>query len=295
MKIDIEGISTSKIDNGIKIESDEDMYILGNIHGYDFQNKKSFNNHYSNNPELKRVVIQRHGISVISSIEKFKDKFFTNISVLIDEKLDNITMLFIYNTIHQTISTTLWKNNAIAKDKLDNELGNFYNVVYIACRGKSEKYLPYDISLFYEVKEILDEALNESLQNLNYPIKIIQTLKDHHITLDMIDKLALKFDKNIDIQQFNNILLELLKNPDIIAYLNMSLHLKDDIKNNTISELQTQKPDYKKIITKPIANITKDTTNTLNLIYQKLPHITIDDNIIIGLITATITNMTNKT
>lgn len=75
----------------------------------------------------------------------------------------------------------------------------------------------------------------------------------------------------------------------------MSLHLKDDIKNNTISELQTQKPDYKKIITKPIANITKDTTNTLNLIYQKLPHITIDDNIIIGLITATITNMTNKT
>lgn len=291
MKIKIDGINISKIENGIQITSEEDMYILGNIHGYDFRNKKSFNNHYSNNPELKRVIVQRHGISVISTIEKFKDKFFTNISVLLDVKLDNITMLYIYNTIHQTISTTLYKNNAISKDKLDNELGNFYNVVYIACRGKADKYLPYDISLFYEVKEILDEALNKSLKYINYPQNITETLKDYHIT--NLEKTAEKICENINMDKFKKQLQQAIENPDTIAYLNMCLHLIDDTKNQAIDELQDNKPNYKQLISKNLAKTmtTENITQTLNKIYEILPHKSIEDNIKIGLITGILTNM----
>ena len=41
-------------------------------------------------------------------------------------------------------------------------------MIYIACKGKSDKIISFDISLFYEVKELVGEALTKSFSNLGY-------------------------------------------------------------------------------------------------------------------------------
>ena len=95
-------------------------------------------------------------------------EFQVNITVLLDVQLDNITLLNIYRTVTETISTISWQVNAINRDDLSNKLGNYYNMIYIACKGKSDKIISFDISLFYEVKELVGEALTKSFSNLGY-------------------------------------------------------------------------------------------------------------------------------
>lgn len=164
----MDGVSISENGNGLLIKSENPFYILANRDNCDFKYITEFDNHYYNEPGLKRVLIEQNGITIITTIEYFEKKFFTNVSILLDVELDNITLLNIYRIVIETISTISWQVNAINKDQLSNKLGNYYNMVYVACTGKSEKTIAFDISLFYEVKEILSNALLESFKDLGY-------------------------------------------------------------------------------------------------------------------------------
>lgn len=164
----MDGVTISKRANGIVFKSENPFYILANRDNFDFQYINEFDNHYYNQPNLERFLVERDGISIITTVEFFENKFFTNITVLLDANLDNITLLNIYRTVIETISTVSWQVNAINKDDLSNKLGNYYNMIYIACTGKSEKIISFDISLFYEIKELVEEALTKSFSNLGY-------------------------------------------------------------------------------------------------------------------------------
>lgn len=168
LDVNMDGVSISKKGNGILIQSQTPFYVLANRDYFDFQYVTEFDNHYYNNENLERILVERNGISVITTVEYFENKFFTNITILLDVKLDNITLLNIYRTAVETISTVSWQVNAINRDDLSNKLGNYYNMIYVACRGESEKLIAFDISLFYEVKELLEEALTSSFEKLGY-------------------------------------------------------------------------------------------------------------------------------
>lgn len=168
MDVNMDGVRISKKGNGILIQSQTPFYVLANRDYFDFQYITEFDNHYYNNENLERILVERNGISVITTVEYFENKFFTNITILLDVKLDNITLLNIYRTAVETISTVSWQVNAINRDDLSNKLGNYYNMIYVACRGESEKLIAFDISLFYEVKELLEEALTSSFEKLGY-------------------------------------------------------------------------------------------------------------------------------
>ncbi len=168
LDVNMDGVRISKKGNGILIQSQTPFYVLANRDYFDFQYITEFDNHYYNNENLERILVERHGISVITTVEYFENKFFTNITILLDVKLDNITLLNIYRTAVETISTVSWQVNAINRDDLSNKLGNYYNMIYVACRGESEKLIAFDISLFYEVKELLEEALTSSFEKLGY-------------------------------------------------------------------------------------------------------------------------------
>lgn len=168
LDVNMDGVRISKKGNGILIQSQTPFYVLANRDYFDFQYITEFDNHYYNNENLERILVERNGISVITTVEYFENKFFTNITILLDVKLDNITLLNIYRTAVETISTVSWQVNAINRDDLSNKLGNYYNMIYVACRGESEKLIAFDISLFYEVKELLEEALTSSFEKLGY-------------------------------------------------------------------------------------------------------------------------------
>ncbi|MBE6485397.1 MAG: hypothetical protein E7Z85_00965 [Methanosphaera stadtmanae] len=168
MKVNMDGVTVSKKGNGIIFKSENPFYILANRDYFDFKYINEFDNHYYNQPNLERILVEKDGISIISTVEFFEKKFFTNITVLLDVDLDNVTLLNIYRTVIETISTVSWQVNAINKDELSNKLGNYYNMIYIACTGKSEKIISFDISLFYEVKELVEDALTKSFNNLGY-------------------------------------------------------------------------------------------------------------------------------
>lgn len=172
MNISLEGITVSDKGNGILIKSETPMYILANRDDFDFKYIGEFDNHYYNEQGLKRILVERNGISIISTVEFFENKFFTNISIILDVELDNITLLNIYRTVTETISTVSWQVGAVNRDELSNKLGNYYNMIYVACRGQSEKIIAFDISLYYEVKELVEEALTESFEDLGYSRQI---------------------------------------------------------------------------------------------------------------------------
>lgn len=168
LDVNMDGVTISKKGNGILIQSQSPFYVLANRDYFDFQYITEFDNHYYNNEGLERILVEKDGITVITTVEYFENKFFTNVTILLDVKLDNITILNIYRTAVETISTISWQVNAINKDELSNKLGNFYNMIYVACRGKSEKLIAFDISLFYEVRELLEEALLESFEKIGH-------------------------------------------------------------------------------------------------------------------------------
>ena len=236
--IDIEGIKVSQADNGLKIESCSDpFYIFGNITGYDFKSNHSFYNHYLNDPINKQVKVERNGIAVIASVEYFNEKFFVNISAILDTKLDNMALLYAYNAILQTISTTQWDENAIATSKIDNELGNFYNIVFVACRGEPEKVIPFDISLFYELKEITQEAISLSLKQIGYPKDITHFLNLKGRTVDDMCNVASVIDSSIDIDKFKDILLDALDDSNVIQLIDGALCIDEDISRSRIRSI----------------------------------------------------------
>ncbi|MDD6286278.1 hypothetical protein [Candidatus Methanosphaera massiliense] len=167
MELEMNGVIAYEKYNGLVIESEEPLYVLANRKGYDFKYATKFDNHYYNNPSLKRFKIEKDGILVISTVEYLEKKYFTNISLILDVKLDNLTMINLYRTVVESIASTSWMANAINKDKLDNKVGNFYNIIFIACRSEADVNISFDISLFYEVKELVNEALEKSFDNLN--------------------------------------------------------------------------------------------------------------------------------
>ena len=105
----MDGVTISKRGNGIIIKSNKPLYVLANRDNFDFQYIDEFDNHYYNQPNLERILVERNGISIISTVEFFENKFFTNITVLLDVQLDNITLLNIYRTVTETISTISWQ------------------------------------------------------------------------------------------------------------------------------------------------------------------------------------------
>lgn len=162
MKINFEGLTVSPISNGILFKSETPFYILANRDGFDFCYVKEFDNHYANHLNLERILVEAHGISVVTTVEYFENKYFTNVSIFLDVNLDNITILNIYRVITESISTVAYECGAVNNDELSNKLGNYYNMVYVACRKESEKPIAFDISLFYEVKDLVSEALRKS-------------------------------------------------------------------------------------------------------------------------------------
>ncbi len=240
MNIEMEGISVSPKNNGIYIESENPLYILANREGYDFKYASGFDNHYFNSLNLERIKVERNGICVISSVEYIQDKFFTNISLILDVELDNLTMMNIYNTVIETIATTSWDTDAINKDKLSNSLGNYYNTIFVACKGKSDVKLPFDISLFYEVKEIVDEALRKSLDLLGYPHDIIKYMEDMGITIDAMEDAAMELvvgvdeDEEVIRKKFRKQLLHALEDINVISYLVAGLRLEEDFQHHRI-------------------------------------------------------------
>ncbi|RAP51506.1 MAG: hypothetical protein BZ138_05095 [Methanosphaera sp. rholeuAM270] len=162
MKISIDGVRADFINNGIMFEFETPFYVLANRDGFDFKYLKKFDNHYANKANLERVLVQENGISVVSTVEFFEDKYFTNISIFLDANLDNITLLNIFRVVTESISTVAYQKGAFNRDELSNQLGNYYNMVYVSCRDKSEKIISFDISLYYEVKELVSKALEKS-------------------------------------------------------------------------------------------------------------------------------------
>ncbi len=227
-------------DNGLIIESKTPMYVLSNREGYDFKYAGSFDSHYLNNPDLERVLVEKDGISVISTTELLNGKFFTNISVLFDTELDNITMMNIYRTVVETISSTSWDVDAKNDDDLDNYTGNFYNIVFIACKSKSDVALSFDISLFYEVKELVEKALRKSFDMLGYPRDIIKYMEDMGITIDAMEDAAMELVVDSDVsedeirEKFRKTLLHALEDINVISYLDAALRLEEDYENYRI-------------------------------------------------------------
>lgn len=168
MNTSIEGVNITEKGNGLLFQFDKPCYVLANRDNFDFQHLNEFDNHYYNEEGLERILVEKNGICAVTTVEYFEKKFFTNITLILDVKLDNITLLNIYRTVIETISTVSWQVGAINHDDLSNKLGNYYNMVYIACEDKSDKIISFDISLFYEVKELVSEALNKSFKNLGY-------------------------------------------------------------------------------------------------------------------------------
>ena len=235
MDIELDGIISYEEGNGLIFESEEPLYILANRENYDFKYSNKINNHYYNNPLLDRILVERNGIAVVSTVEEIQGKFFTNITVLIDTSLDNLTLMNLFRTVSETISTTSWDVNALNKNRLDNQLGNFYNTIFIACRKKSEVSLPFDISLFYEVKEIVDEALRQSFKVLGYPRNIVKYLCDANISLDIIEDVARKVTtKDITHNVFVNQLENILDDVNIVAYIVAIIRLEEDYNNERI-------------------------------------------------------------
>lgn len=166
VEISFEGLTVSPISNGILFESETPFYVLANRDGFDFRYIKKFDNHYANHPNLERILVEDHGISVVTTVEYFENKYFTNVSIFLDVNLDNITILNIYRIITESISTVAYENEAINDDELSNKLGNYYNMIYVVCRKKSEKTIAFDISLYYEVKDLISKALTQSFHKI---------------------------------------------------------------------------------------------------------------------------------
>lgn len=168
MQLKMEGVNLEKQANGLLIKSEKPLYIFANRENYDFQFNTEFDNHYLNQKGIDTVILEEDGITVISTVEIINNKFFTNLSLLFDIDLDNLTMINLFKIAVESICSTSWDANALNKNELDNYVGNYYNTIFVACRDKSKKSLPFDVSLYFQVKDLIYRAITKNLYQLGY-------------------------------------------------------------------------------------------------------------------------------
>ena len=166
MEINLDGISVEKYFTGLLFKSKTPLFILANRDDYDFVYSNEFDNHYLNNQNIDVFSLEEDGIYVASSVEIIDGKYFTNVSVILDVKLDTFTITNIFKTCVEAISYVSWTKEAFNDDQLYNDVGNYYNTIFVACRGRLEKTLAFDISLYYQLKELLNDALTKSFDYL---------------------------------------------------------------------------------------------------------------------------------
>ncbi len=241
MQINKPEVKITEKNNGLVFNSKKPLYVLANRSGFDFKNVTEFDNHYLNNSELEPVIKSANGITVVATVELIKDKFYTNVSMFFDAELDNISIINLYRTIIETISTSSWDVDAINKDELDNELGNFYNTIFIACTGKSEKELPFDISLFYDAKDLLDKTLREALDKLGYPKDVIKYMESMGVTIDSMVDAGMAMVVGVDDQtedeireQLRKQIFHALEDINVISYLVAAIRLEEDYEHHRI-------------------------------------------------------------
>lgn len=168
MKIDMDGIEVENNYTGLLFKSETPLYILANRDNFDFVYSQEFDNHYLNNPNIDVFSRQEDGICVISTIEIIDSKFFTNISLLLDVELDSYTVINLFKTCVECITNVSSDVGAVNDDELYDDFGNYYNTIFVASRGKLERRLAFDISLYYQVKELVDDVLYQSFSHIGY-------------------------------------------------------------------------------------------------------------------------------
>ncbi|MDO5850959.1 MAG: phosphatidylglycerophosphatase A [Methanobacteriaceae archaeon] len=232
----IEGVDLVKTDDGLIVKSKEDLYILGNLDGYCFKYHDSFQNHYNDFAnEFHPGIVVEDDMCAIVTIDYIKSSFFINASLIIDAKLDNNMMLNIFRIITESISTSLWDVDAISKNKLDNQLGNFYNISFVACKGENKNTVSPDLSLNYSVKTVISKAVKKALANFGYPKDIMGFIEGIGVTLDDMVEAGMELIVDVDPEEYDKLkdklakqIIHSLKDINVVSYLIAAIRLEED-------------------------------------------------------------------
>ena len=157
-----------------------------------------------------------------------------NITVLINDKLDEKTLIKLFKTVIQGKTTTLWDLGIFNSFSLDLFEDNNEDSILVACSGRgdiktSEEVDKLRLLVFQCVKEAIDKLLRDS----GYPKDILGYMEDVGVTVEDLVDAGMQLCVGVDKTQELNIklrkqLLKSLEDLNVISLIMAGIRLEED-------------------------------------------------------------------
>lgn len=181
------------------------------------------------------------GISPVDE-KYFLSDVFINTLVIINENLDFNTILKLFKTAVEAITSSLWDldvNNSLNRNILYNDEDES---LLMACTGFRPSKLTMEemVELKRSVHKCVDAAVSNSMRNNGFPKTIIDYIRDNGVEVD--DLVQAGFELLVGIEETPELRLELrnqilksLKDVNVIALVMAGIRLEGDFNRQRIA------------------------------------------------------------
>lgn len=191
----------------------------------------------------KMVNVTENNVTVFVTAEYMKDNpksLSTSIVVLVDENLNNKTLLNLFKSVSDAKLAALWDLGVLNCFSLDPLDCSRDDSILVACNGETkDKNLQCEVELYQNVSKCVREATVESLKKQGLPKDVFGFMEDVGVSVeDLVDagmELIVGVEKTEEIREkLRTQILKSLEDLNVVAFVVSAIRLEEDFEKHRI-------------------------------------------------------------
>jgi alpha-ribazole phosphatase CobZ len=191
----------------------------------------------------KMVDVTQSNVTAIVTVDYTKKpkNISTTIVVLVDEDLNNETLLKLFKAASDAKFAALWDIGVLNSFSFDPLDCSGDDSILIACRGeKKDQKTQGEFELCQKVSECVREATVESLKKQRLPKDVFGFMDDAGVSVeDLVDagmELIVGVEKTVEIREkLRKQILKSLKDLNVVAFVISAIRLEEDFEKHRIA------------------------------------------------------------
>ena len=191
----------------------------------------------------KMVTVTIEDVTTIVTMKYLKSVskgMCTNITVLIDKKLSDETLLKLFKATSDAKSAALWDLGVMNHFSFDPLNGAVNDSILVACTGLTDDCnSQYETKVYENVSKCVREAVGESLKKCGFPKDVIGFMEDVGVTVeDLVDagmELVVGVEKTEEIEiKLRKQILKSLEDLNVVSFVIAGIRLEEDYEKHRV-------------------------------------------------------------
>jgi alpha-ribazole phosphatase CobZ len=190
----------------------------------------------------KMVDVTENNVTAFVTADYMKDNpnLSTSIVVLLDEDLNNKTLLNLFKSASDAKLAALWDLGVLNCFSLDPLDCSRDDSILVACRGETkDKNLQCEVELYQKVSKCVREATVKSLKKQGFPKDVLGFMEDVGVSVeDLVDagmELIVGVEKTEGIREkLRKQILKSLEDLNVVAFIVSAIRLEEDFEKHRI-------------------------------------------------------------